>query len=196
MLVETDRMKLIDETNSHMTGPQCAKRPAQQQIMNAVETSVEHERTYRNALGRFATGVTVVTCNTSQGPVGMTANSFASVSLNPALVLWSVAKKSGRYEVYKNARHFAIDVMRDDQKELALDFARNARAFETCSWEHGDHQVPLLQNCLARFECVLEASHDGGDHTILIGKVLRFAQSAGNPLVFSGGEFGKFETGE
>ncbi len=196
MLLETTPMKLAEETDLQMNGPRSAIRTASLQISDTFETSVLNERHYRDTLGKFATGVTVVTADTIDGPVGMTANSFASVSLNPALVLWSVAKKSGRYEVYKNARHFAIHVMRDDQRDLALDFARNARAFETCGWESGDHRVPLLQDCLARFECFQEAAHEGGDHTIIIGKVLRFVQGKGQPLIFTNGEFGKFVSGK
>ena len=154
--------------------------------------SDDNKRLYRDALGKFATGVTVITTRTAEGPVGMTVNSFASVSLDPALVLWSVAKSSGRYEVYRKARHFAIHVLREDQAELALDFAKNADAFDNCEWRDNEFGVPLLRHSLARFECVQEATHEGGDHTIIIGRVIGFSKQDGKSLVFASGSFGAF----
>lgn len=154
--------------------------------------SAETERQYRNALGRFATGVTLVTANSDDGPVGMTVNSFASVSLDPALVLWSVDKKSGRYESFVAAPHFAIHVLAEDQHQAAMDFARDAHAFTSDDWSIGANNVPLSKNALTRFECALEAVHDGGDHSIIVGRVLRFSQRQDLPLIFMAGEFGTF----
>ncbi|MFK7902273.1 MAG: flavin reductase family protein [Nitratireductor sp.] len=158
------------------------------------EPVIENQRQFRNALGQFATGVTIITANTENGPVGMTVNSFASVSLDPALILWSVSKTSGRYEIFKNAKNFATHVLHEDQAELALAFAKNPKVFDDCDWRYGDNNVPIISNTLARFECVQEATHEGGDHTIIIGKVERFSQREGSPLIFSAGKFGSFNT--
>lgn len=149
-------------------------------------------RAYRDALGQFATGVTIVTAQTESGPVGMTVNSFASVSLDPALVLWSPAKKSDRFAAFMAARHYAIHVMREDQGDLATDFAKNGRSFDKCDWAEGPEDVPLIKDCLARFDCVSEAQHDAGDHVILVGRVLRARLCSGKPLLFAGGKYGRF----
>lgn len=158
----------------------------------AAKPSAETERQYRDALGRFATGVTLVTANSADGPIGMTVNSFASVSLDPALVLWSVDKKSGRYESFVTAPHFAIHVLAENQHQAAMDFAREAQAFNAEDWYTGEDNVPLAKKALSRFECALEVVHDGGDHSIIVGRVLRFSQRQDLPLVFMAGKFGTF----
>ena len=86
--------------------------------------------------------------------------------------------------------HYAIHVLEETQGELALDFARNAQAFNNCPWHTGDNGVPLLDKTLARFECTREIVHDGGDHVILVGRVLRFIHRHGDPLIFASGKFG------
>lgn len=197
MLTDNINLKSNEEADNRMNG-----KPASQPTLKVVGGASEYQkreipsddnkRLYRDALGKFATGVTVITARTEHGPVGMTANSFASVSLDPALVLWSVAKTSGRYQVFKNAQHFAIHVLRENQSELALDFAKNADAFSNCEWRDNEYGVPLLRHSLARFECALETTHDGGDHTIIIGRVIGFSKQEGNSLVFASGGFGAF----
>lgn len=147
---------------------------------------------YRNALGSFTTGVTVVTAMTADGPIGMTVNSFASVSLDPPLVLWSPAKSSSRYGAFTGARHFAIHVLSADQDHLSAAFTRGGSGFDGIDVRFNDEGVPVLPGTLARFECVEQAQHDAGDHTIIIGKVLRVAHRQGEPLCFSGGRFGRF----
>lgn len=154
--------------------------------------NVEAEREYRDALGRFGTGVTLITTHTDRGPIGITVNSFASVSLDPALVLWSIAKKSGRYEAFRNTTHFAIHILAENQMDLAMTFVKNANTFEELDWDISEDNLPLAKTALARFECVCETSHDAGDHTILVGRVLRFSQRHGEPLLFSAGKFGTF----
>lgn len=150
-------------------------------------------RAFRDCLGRFASGVTVVTAPTSQGGIGMTANSFTSVSLDPALILWCPAKASSRFSAFSSASHFAIHVLAADQEEVARSFAKSAQAFD----DHASHLsvagVPLLHNCLARFECETHAMHDAGDHAIMIGRVLTAQMSDGAPLVFSQGCFIPFD---
>ena len=152
----------------------------------------DNSREFRNALGQFGTGVTIVTTGDNENPVGITVNSFASVSLNPALVLWSPAKSSYRFDQFESAQHYAIHVLDHSQAELASQFARNANSFDHCDWHWSDKGVPLIGNTVARFECERISSHDGGDHAIVVGKVLRAANFGGNPLMFVGGEFGQF----
>ncbi|MFP4274637.1 MAG: flavin reductase family protein [Paracoccaceae bacterium] len=155
----------------------------------------ETAREFRDALGRFGTGVTVVTCATPSGPLGITANSFASVSLDPPLVLWSPAKSSSRYPFYAAADHFAIHVMGQDQHGLCRGFARDGGAFDGVDWAESTHGVPLIEGCLARFECSKVAEHEGGDHTIIVGRVTRASSRDGMPLLFFGGQYGGFDEG-
>lgn len=152
----------------------------------------ENHRAYRNALGSFTTGVTVVTAMSADGPIGMTVNSFASVSLDPPLVLWSPAKNSSKHDAFSGARYFAIHVLGADQDHLSSAFTRGGAAFDGLRVEINPHGVPVLPGTLSRFECGQQALHDAGDHTIIIGKVLRVAHRQGEPLCFSGGRFGRF----
>lgn len=152
-------------------------------------------RLLRAALGQFATGVTVITAREADtgAPVGITVNSFASVSLDPALVLWSAARASMRHVHFSNATAFAIHVLKADQLAIAERFARNGNGFEGLAFCLNDDGTPLLEDTLARFECVTEATHEGGDHTIIIGRVVRFqAATSGAPLVFAQGRYGSF----
>ncbi len=155
--------------------------------------TAENQRRFRDALGCFATGVTVVTVPTAQGPLGMTANSFSSVSLDPPLVLWCPARNSERHPFFAGASHFAIHMLRDDQSALAMDFARNGDPFATLQHATNTDNVPLLPDCLARFECRTHAVHDGGDHDIVVGQVERLWIGEGKPLVFAQSHFGCFD---
>lgn len=149
----------------------------------------EDPRAYRAALGSFATGVTVVTVPSADGPVGITANSFSSVSLDPPLVLWSPAKASKRFDYFKDAPHFAIHVLDSHQREICDGFTRDKHAFDGLDWVTGEHGVPHIRGCLARFECTLDAAHDAGDHVIIVGRVNHTAFRDGMPLLFQGGRF-------
>jgi flavin reductase (DIM6/NTAB) family NADH-FMN oxidoreductase RutF len=148
-------------------------------------------RLLRDAFGRFATGVCLVTTQGPEGPVGFTANSFASVSLDPALVLWSPARAARRFGIFAAAPVYAIHVLAADQAGLVARFARNGEGFR--GLEHGvnDEGQPTLP-ALARFDCAAHAMHDGGDHAILVGRVLRVALRDGAPLIFSQGRYGGF----
>ena len=106
--------------------------------------SQENHRAFRNALGQFGTGVTVITAHDNYSPIGMTVNSFASVSLDPALILWSIANKSERRDAFYNAGFFAVHVLAEDQADLALNFAKNPTAFEDCEWHFGKHHLPIF----------------------------------------------------
>jgi len=151
----------------------------------------DNARAFRDALGRFATGVCVITTQSEIGPLGITANSFASVSLDPPLVLWSPAKFSRRYAAFAEASHFAIHVIGEDEHHICRRFSRNGTAFHGTDWQPGAHGVPLLTGCLARFECTTVTTHEGGDHRIVVGRVTNATWRDGAPLVFSQGVYGR-----
>jgi flavin reductase (DIM6/NTAB) family NADH-FMN oxidoreductase RutF len=146
------------------------------------------DRELRNALGRFATGVTVVTTMTRDGPLGITVNSFSSVSLDPPLVLWSPARKSTRFPAFEASSHFAIHVLAADQQPLAEHFARDGD-FGDIPHAPGIGDAPLLDGAVARLECLHAAAHDGGDHLIVVGEVLRITETEAPPLLFHRGRF-------
>jgi flavin reductase (DIM6/NTAB) family NADH-FMN oxidoreductase RutF len=152
----------------------------------------------REALGRFATGVTVVTTLGSKGPMGMTVNSFSSVSLEPPLVLWSAAKSSTRHAGFVAARHWAVHVLGAEQLDTCLRFTRGGAQFDGLDNVTSAEGVPILPGAAARFDCEAHAAHDAGDHTVMIGRVLRVtvAGPGDHPLVFAAGRFGQFEPGE
>lgn len=145
----------------------------------------------RRVLGQFATGVTVVTTRDANGPLAMTANSFASVSLDPPLVLWSPARASRRCASFAAAGHSSIHILRDTQREMALQLARDGRDFAGIDWDPGDGGTPLITGCLARLDLTPHAQHDGGDHLILVGRVVRTVSGDGVPLVFAQGRYGR-----
>lgn len=149
-------------------------------------------KAFRSALSAFATGVTVVTTNTPDGPVGITANSFASVSLDPPLVLWCPAKGSHRFKHFDGAERYAIHVLAADQQAVCDAFVKSKTAFEDVDWTPSNAGVPLLHGVAACFECSLEATHEGGDHTIVVGRVIRAHHSSAQGLVFKMGKFGGF----
>ncbi|TDL81331.1 flavin reductase [Palleronia sediminis] len=149
-------------------------------------------RELRDALGRFATGVTVITTRAETGPLGITANSFASVSLDPPLVLWMPAKSSGRYAPFTRAQRFAIHVMAADQHEISDGFVREGNIFDRLDVTWAEDGTPLLRDCLARFHCERWAVHDAGDHAIVLGRVMDAVHRDGDPLVFSSGRYGSF----
>lgn len=147
---------------------------------------------FRRALGSFATGVTIVTAPGPEGPVGITANSFASVSLDPPLVLWSPAKASRRFGYFAEAPNFAIHVLGADDLSICEGFSRAHSAFDNLDWSENAQGVPLIHGVAARFECSLEVSHDAGDHLIIVGRVTRAMHTHQAPLVFHAGQMGGF----
>ena len=154
--------------------------------MRVVEFS---EQQLRNALGRFATGVTVVTTMSGDGPLGITANSFASVSLAPPLVLWSPARRSLRFPAFEAASHFAIHVLGLHQQSLADRFARAGDDFDGLDFLPGHGGAPLLEACAARFECRHAAGYDGGDHLIVVGEVLGLVEQDTPSLLYHRGAY-------
>ncbi len=148
-------------------------------------------KAFRTALGTFTTGVTIITTTAQDGtPVGITANSFNSVSLDPPLVLWSLAKNANSLPVFNESKYWNVHVLSVEQEGLSGRFAsRGEDKFAGIELDDGLTNAPLLPSCTARFQCRTAFVHDGGDHIIFIGEVLSFDQSDLPPLVFQGGQY-------
>jgi flavin reductase (DIM6/NTAB) family NADH-FMN oxidoreductase RutF len=148
-------------------------------------------RDLRKALGQFATGVTVVTTCTVDGRrVGMTANSFSSLSLDPPLVLWSMARDAPSFADFMGAGHFAVNVLAATQHHLSRQFSTpQADKFEGVACGEGLAGVPVLEGAIACFECRSVRQYDGGDHIIMVGEVEKYCRSEGEPLVFHSGRY-------
>lgn len=149
-------------------------------------------RALRNALGRFATGIAIVTAIDPDGhPIGLTVNSFAAVSLEPALVLWSLDNNSHNLAAFRRASHHAINILAADQQDLSNRFATwPADRFAGLRWQAGVGGVPVLPGCCATFEVANDTQHPGGDHTIFIGRVERFGERVDlAPLLFHAGQY-------
>ena len=147
---------------------------------------------FRTALGLFPTGVAVVTgLSSKQEAMGMTINSFTSVSLEPPLILWCVNHKSMGYKHYCTMRHFVINILSKNQIELSNRFAqRGIDKFAKINYETNSHGVPILKDCCATFHCKLWKLYHGGDHTIIVGEVMEFHYNRSlEALVFSRGEY-------
>ena len=160
--------------------------------MQSFRPGPDTARAYRTALGAYGTGVTVVTCFADGAPLAMTANSFASVSLDPPLVLWSPAMSSSRHDAFVAARAFSIHVLGKDQLALARAFAVNGRDFDHVGWQAGETGAPALDGAVTRLDCVHHAAHEAGDHTIVLGRVERACHTPRAPLLFWGGAYGTF----
>ncbi len=150
-----------------------------------------HGKALRQALGAFATGVTVVTTCDAQGQRhGLTVNSFASVSLDPPLILWSQSHSAPSHPVFRQAPHFVVNVLAHDQAHLSARFARGGQdKFNSLAVSTGLGGCPVLTGCVAHFECSLVREVAGGDHTIFIGQVERFERNDREPLIFANGRF-------
>jgi 3-hydroxy-9,10-secoandrosta-1,3,5(10)-triene-9,17-dione monooxygenase reductase component len=148
-------------------------------------------RQFRSALGAFATGVTIVTTRTQSGvDVGLTANSFNSLSLDPPMVLWSLAKNAKSLPAFLESGYFAVHVLAASQEELSHTFAtRGADKFSGLKIERGRGDIPLLEGCSARFQCRTAVKYEGGDHLVFIGEVEAFDHFERPPLVFHGGRY-------
>lgn len=145
----------------------------------------------RAALGRFATGVTIVACRSPAGePVGLTANSFSALSLQPPLVLWSLRVTSPTLAAFVAAAHFSVNVLAEDQVDLSRRFASPlADKFAAGPWSDGVGGVPVLAGCAAVFECEQVSNQPAGDHLLFIGRVLSATESPVAPLVFQAGHY-------
>lgn len=146
---------------------------------------------FRKALGSFVTGVTIVTTRAADGSdVGLTANSFNSVSLDPPMVLWSLARSAASTQAFMQAAHFAVHVLASDQDDLSNRFAKRGEdKFAGLTVDRGDSGVPRLQGCVACFECRTVYRYDGGDHIIFVGEVLSFERADKRPLAYHAGRY-------
>jgi len=148
------------------------------------------QREFRDALGCFATGVTIITANYNDKPEGLTANSFSAVSLDKPLVLWCLDKSAPTVPIFLSSEYFAINVLSSKQRELSNQFARPAEdKFLNIVWRAGLGDAPLIDDCLATFECKNARQYDEGDHWILIGEVQHFSYSNVEPLLFNRGHY-------
>jgi flavin reductase (DIM6/NTAB) family NADH-FMN oxidoreductase RutF len=148
-------------------------------------------RTLRDALGCFATGVTVVTCLHEGQPAGLTVNSFTSVSLDPPLLLVCIAKQAASAPALTQASQFAINVLQTGQKPDSIRFStRDEDRFGTSRWACGEAGAPILEESLSVFECERFAVYDGGDHHILVGRVMKASFDASlDPLLYFRGRY-------
>jgi flavin reductase (DIM6/NTAB) family NADH-FMN oxidoreductase RutF len=181
----------MNDTPKHATEPDPANELAS-------GNSALDPRDFRNALGTFATGVTIITAMADDGkPYGLTCNSFASVSINPPLVLWSLGMYSQGLPVFQNASHFAVNVLGASQQALATKFAKSSvDRFEGVDWKGGLGGAPLLTDCVAWFQCRAASRYYGGDHVIFLGAVEAYAYNRKEPLLFVRGGYGRFVDGD
>ena len=150
------------------------------------------ERDFRNALGRFATGITVITTIGRTGrPEGLTANSFTAVSLDPPLILWCLRKSAGSLSAFADSEYFAVNVLEAGQRALSHRFAtRMEDKFAGHQWRRGLGDAPVFEGCIACFECRNARQHDAGDHVIFLGAVERYTHADREPLLFNAGRYG------
>lgn len=157
---------------------------------------MDEMKEFRQCLGKFATGVTVVTCTDDDGrPYGITANSFSSVSLEPRLILWNIAKVSNSLQAFLDAEYFAINILSADQQNLSSHFAKSDHTlFDKIEIDRSAQNVPLIPGALACFECRTHRIHDCGDHYIILGEVIEFDAQDGEPLLFFGGKYAAIQS--
>jgi flavin reductase (DIM6/NTAB) family NADH-FMN oxidoreductase RutF len=151
-------------------------------------------REFRNALGAFATGVTIVTTMSEEGrPVGLTANSFSSVSLDPPLILFCLDRKSYSFAHFQKSSHFAVNVLSADQQAISSHFAQPSEdKWNEVSYDFCGVGCPSFADALAIFECSTHDIHEAGDHIIIVGKVESFTRrTEGEPLLYYGGKYGR-----
>ncbi len=156
-------------------------------------------KTLRRAFGTFVTGVTIITTVDPDGMknIGVTANSFSSLSLDPPMVLWSLARNAYSMPAFTGAERFVVHVLAADQVSLSERFAaKGTNKFAGLPHDVSPEGLPLLRHCLARFECRKALTHDGGDHLIFVGEVERFEHAEGPPLTYYGGRYAQLQIGE
>ena len=155
------------------------------------KTEIFDHREFRKTLGQFATGVTIVTTlGPDQSPIGTTCNSFNSLSMDPPMILWSLAKTAFSLPAFTKATFFNVHVLSAHQGHLSKKFSLSgADKFSGINYGKGNGGTPLLSGCTALFECKTAHQYDGGDHVIIVGTVLSYESSDINPLVFYGGQY-------
>jgi len=151
-----------------------------------MESKIEQVARFKEAMGNYPTGVTVVTAfDADKKPMGLTVNSFASVSLEPLLILWSIDKRVSTYNDFLDTDKFSVNILASDQSDLCTLFSsRVADRFSQCDWKESDLNLPVLSNSLAVLQCKTFQQIDAGDHTIFIGEVLDIQNESKEPLLY------------
>ncbi len=145
---------------------------------------------FRHAMSHFATGVAIIGTRDENGnPYGITVSSFASLSLTPPLVQWSIKEQSYSWPIFDTSSHFSVTVLSDEQEVVSREFCQPIDRFSTVEWKWGDSGVPLIMGGVAWIECVKDQTFSGGDHRIVIGRVLRVQTFDGRPLVHWRGDY-------
>lgn len=146
---------------------------------------------FKASLGRFASGVTVVTTKDTDGKLhGLTVSAFCSVSLKPPLILVCIHKQTGSYHAFEKSKQFVVNILSAEQEHISNQFAKQHEdKFEGIPFQKGLEDLPVLEDCLVNLECRLKHSYDGGDHTIFVGEIQRTHVSEGNPLTYFQGNY-------
>lgn len=154
------------------------------------------EASFRTVLGHFATGVTIITAMDGDEPVGVSANAFTSVSLDPPLVLFCAAKASSTWPRIERAGRYTVNILNEHQEDVCRVFAtKGADRFSRIGWRPSSNGQPILHDSLAYLDCELEQQHDGGDHVIVVGRVQELGVlSEEGPLIFYRGGYGRLAT--
>jgi len=160
-------------------------------VLGAEKLGTKQERinTFKNAMANYPTGVSVVTTtDENDKPVGLTVNSFASVSVDPLLVLWSIDRRVSTYEPFSNTNKFAVNILREDQADLAYTFSSSDDddRFTNCSWNFSENGLPIIDNVITTLQCTLYKQVEAGDHLTLIGEVIDIQTNEENPLLYHG----------
>jgi flavin reductase (DIM6/NTAB) family NADH-FMN oxidoreductase RutF len=153
---------------------------------------------FKAALGRFASGVTVVTTKDADGKLhGLTVSAFSSVSMNPPLILVCILKTTGSYSSFEESTSFVVNILEESQQQLSNHFASHKEdKFSGQNYQLNKNGLPVLVDCLVNLECDLKHSYDGGDHTIFVGQINRARSKMGKPLVYSHGNYRKLESSD
>jgi flavin reductase (DIM6/NTAB) family NADH-FMN oxidoreductase RutF len=163
-------------------------------VTDTSDPTIDESR-FRQVLGHFPSGVTVITARAEDGtPAGLAVGSFASLSLDPPLVLFCAAKRSSTWPKIEAAGHFCVNILSEDQETLCRQFAsKTPDKFAGVGWKPGQTGAPILNDVLGWIDCRIDSVQDGGDHHIVVGRVLELESSSGRPLVFYRGGYGRFE---
>lgn len=149
-------------------------------------TKLESVDVYKQIMGSYPTGIAIITTfDEANNPIGLTVNSFASVSLDPLLVLWSLDKKSSHLEAFKNAKGFAVHILAEDQHELCWAFAgKSEDRFADASWSRSNNALPVIAGAMGVMECQSFKQIEAGDHVIFIGQIVEIQKYDKEPLLY------------
>lgn len=155
-------------------------------------TNTENQQLFKEVMGNYPTGVTILTTTDSEGtPLGLTVNSFASVSLDPLMILWSIDHRVSTIQSFVEGGKFAVHILAGEQQELCKTFAsKNVDRFSNCTWQLSDNQLPIIEGAFAVMECKTFKTVEAGDHTILIGEVINIQKEDKEPMLYHRRHFG------